>query len=169
MENKTANHSIIVNRNTTLKEMFNYGTVVNLYNEFYYYNLPFWFEKQKDGTTYYAFLGDKIPKHLKEFLEEEPLSKQYIESLGWIYDNNAEPIPARKDIPFELPLAFVFDTQMENGKCFILYKFSDGTVWIDYILNSGGEGYIFKGTIKNKSELQQIMKMVGIITTTSGG
>ena len=101
----------------------------------------------------------------EEFLMKEErrfLFFSDIEALGWTYDNNTEPIPPRDDIPFEVPLAFCFDTQDKNGKCWILYLFRDGVVCIDYILNCGGEGYIFKGKIKNRLALKQVMEMVGV-------
>lgn len=90
------------------------------------------------------------------------LDQQDIEALGWWYDPNSEPIPNRKELPvFE---GYIFDAQKENDKCWILYLFSDGIVWIDYIYKCGGEGYIFKGTIRNKSELKKVMDMVGVAT-----
>jgi len=96
------------------------------------------------------------------------LDREDIESLGFEYDNNAEPIPSRQDweMPklenFELPLAFDMDTQLENGKCYILYLYKDDTVWIEYIKDCCGMGCLFKGIIKNISELKRLLKQLGI-------
>jgi hypothetical protein len=88
------------------------------------------------------------------------LDREDIESLGWEYDNNGEPYPERE--PYELPTSFDLDTQLEDGICYILYLYSDKTVWIEWIKDCAGMGYIFKGTIKNKSELKTVLKQLGI-------
>lgn len=101
---------------------------------------------------------------LENWIRVKYLDKEDIEELGWDHDYNAEPIPNRKELPvFE---GYIFDTQRENEKCWILYLFSDGVVWIDYIYKCGGQGYVFKGLIRNKSELKKVMEMVGITLTT---
>ncbi len=62
------------------------------------------------------------------------LDREDIESLGFEYDNNGEPIPLREPKENELydfPLAFNLDTQLENGICYIMYLYKDSTVWIE--------------------------------------
>lgn len=88
------------------------------------------------------------------------LDKEDIKSLSWKYDNNAEPYPEKE--PYECPIAFDIDTQLENGICYILYLYKDNVVWVEWIKDCAGMGYIFKGTIKNKSELKILMKQLGI-------
>lgn len=85
------------------------------------------------------------------------LDKADIESLDWIHDFNLEPIPNRKIDP-------VFEGfSLEKGdKQYMLYYFNDHELWIELVVNCSGEGYIFKGTVKNKSELIKILKQVGI-------
>jgi hypothetical protein len=96
------------------------------------------------------------------------LDKEDIESLGFKYDNNAEPIPSRQnwEVPklneFELPIAFLKDTQDIDGKGWFLYLYKDHTIWIEYIKDCCGMGYLFKGTIKNKFELEVLLKQLGI-------
>jgi hypothetical protein len=96
------------------------------------------------------------------------LDREDIESLGFIYDNNAEPIPSRQDweIPkldeYECPLAFMKDTQDVDGKLWIIYLYRDNTIWIEYIKDCCGMEYLFKGIIKNKSELKVLLKQLGI-------
>ena len=95
------------------------------------------------------------------------LDREDIESLGFEYDNNAEPTPMREpdkegDL-YDFPLAFNLDTQLENGICYIVYLYKDSTVWIEWIKDCAGMGYIFKGIIKNKSELIKLMKQLSII------
>ena len=98
------------------------------------------------------------------------LDRKDIEELGFIYDNNTEPIPSRRDweVPkldkYELPLAFFKDTQLEDGKLYIIYLYSDNTIWIEYIKDCCGMDYIFKGIIKNKSELKVLLLQLGITT-----
>ena len=88
------------------------------------------------------------------------LDRDCIESLGWSHDYNAEPIPNREELPvYE---GYLFDKQNETGELWILYHFSDNIVWIEYIKDCGLQGYVFKGTIKNKSELKKLLKQLGI-------
>jgi len=101
-------------------------------------------------------------------MKNKYLDKKDIESLGGFYDNNLEPIPSRADwnIPktndHSLPLAFIFDKQNTTGEAWIIYLYKDNTVWIDYTKNCAGMGYIFKGIIKNKSELKILLKQLNI-------
>ena len=95
------------------------------------------------------------------------LDREDIESLGFEYDNNGEPIPLREpenegDL-YDFPLAFNLDTQLENGICYILYLYKDGVVWIDWIKDCAGMGYVFKGVVKNKSELVKLMEQLNIL------
>jgi len=110
----------------------------------------------------------KDPKMDGSQIRVKYLDKEDIESLGFKYDNNAEPIESRQDweVPklekYELPIAFLKDTQTINGKGWYLYLYKDRTVWIEYIKDCCGMGYIFKGIIKNKSELIVLLKQLGI-------
>ena len=115
--------------------------------------------------------GDTTYRHYNKYSEEfyvKYLDREDIESLGFKYDNNAEPIPSRDDwnIPkttdYELPLAFLKDTQLVNGKGWYLYLYKDNTVWIEYIKDCCGMGYLFKGIIKNKSELIKLLTQLNI-------
>jgi hypothetical protein len=89
------------------------------------------------------------------------LSRKDIESLGFEYDNNAEPIPSRKE-GYDPCIAFLIekDNAMKQWQLFL---FPDRTVWIDYTFDCAGFGYVFKGIIKNKSELKRILKQIGVL------
>ena len=100
------------------------------------------------------------------------LDREDIESLGdavenlFEYDNNGEPIPMRdpgeEGELYDFPLAFNLDTQLVNGLCYILYLYKDHTVWIEWIKDCCGMGYIFKGVLRNKSEFIKILEQLGI-------
>ena len=88
------------------------------------------------------------------------LDKSDVESLGWEHDYNLEPIPNRDDLPvFE---GYALDSQKDTGELWTLFHFSDNVIWIEYTVNCGVQGYIFKGTIQNKSELITLLKQLGI-------
>lgn len=99
-----------------------------------------------------------------KYLDREDIEschKEHFKELKFVYDNNAEPIPGRT--PYECPTAYLLDDQLYTGQLWILYHFeSDGMVWIEYVKDCGGQGYLFKGTIKNKSELKRILKQIGV-------
>lgn len=95
-----------------------------------------------------------------EYWRVKYLDREDIESLGWDHDYNTEPIPNREELP--VSEGYLFDKQNETGELWILYHFSDNIVWIEYIKDCGGQGYLFKGTIKNKSELKKLLKQLGI-------
>lgn len=106
------------------------------------------------------FNGDKRLITVPDSIRVKYLSRDCIESLAWDHDYNAEPIPNREELPvFE---GYLFDKQNETGELWILYHFSDNIVWIEYIKDCGGLGYVFKGEIKNKSELKKLLKQLGI-------
>lgn len=102
-------------------------------------------------------------KHLIEEkkLRVKHLDKSDIVSLGWEFDNNAEPIPPREG-EFELPSAYVFEQGLNQ---YIMYVYKDNTIWIEHILDCAYQGYIFKGSCRNKSELSKIMKLLNIKLT----
>jgi len=92
----------------------------------------------------------------------ESFSKTDFPEVRFEYDNNSEPIPYR-DGEYMCPTAYSLDDQLYNGELWMLYHYEeDNMVWIEYIKDSGGMGYIFKGTIKNKSELKRTLKQLGI-------
>lgn len=92
----------------------------------------------------------------------ESFNKTGFEEIKFEYDNNVEPIPARHGTN-ELPDGYYLDDQLDTGELWILYHYkSDGMVWIEYVKDCGGEGYLFKGIIKNKSELRRVLKMIGV-------
>ena len=135
---------------------FHVGFEVRLYNE----------ENGQHGS--YIIKSDDDLTYFRDLIDLEELDVKYldvedIESFGFEYDNNAEPIPFPDDHgrTFEM-LAFNLDTQLDNGKCYILYLFTDGFVMIDYIKDCGGQGYVFQGVIKNKSELQKVLQLTGV-------
>ena len=81
------------------------------------------------------------------------LDKEDIESLDLEYDNNAEPIPAR-DYPHML-----IPTAYSKGDWMLYHYEHDNVIWIK---NYKEDSFFFKGTIKNKSELKRILKMLNI-------
>lgn len=132
--------------------------------EYLYVNEDVW-KRTKCVKSDFRLLEDAIKD--KNF-RVKYLDSSDIESLGFKYDNNAEPIPSRDDwnIPktfdYELPLAFLKDTQLIDGKGWFLYLYKDHTVWIEYIKDNCGMGYLFKGKIKNISELKVLLIQLGI-------
>jgi len=88
------------------------------------------------------------------------LSRECIEGEGFEFSHNHEPIPNKETNPvFE---GYLLDRQSETGEGWFLYQFNDREVWIDYIKDNSGEGYVFKGKVKNKSELKRLLKMIGV-------
>jgi hypothetical protein len=55
-----------------------------------------------------------------------------------------------------------FASEIDEKAMFLYHFTSDNKVWIEYIKNCSGEGYLFKGIIKNKSELKRILSQIGI-------
>lgn len=92
-------------------------------------------------------------------LRVKHLDRDDIEGEGWKYDNNAEPIPPLKNDPYELPIAFSYEEGLNQ---YLLYKYKDGLIAIEHILDCVGEGYIFKGFILNLSEFRKLMKQLNI-------
>ena len=88
------------------------------------------------------------------------LDKEDIESLGFKHDYNIEPIPNRETCPvFE---GYILDRQLETEEAWELFLFEDNEVWIYYTKKCAGEGYVFKGNIKNISELKKVLTMLNI-------
>lgn len=105
-------------------------------------------------------LGWLRVKHLdREDIEE--FHKKHFEEIPFKYDNNAEPTPGRT--PYECPTAYLMDDQLHSGELWILYHYSDGMVWIDYVKDCSSDGYLFRGFVKNKSELKRILTQIGAI------
>jgi len=93
------------------------------------------------------------------------LDREDIESFGWEYNNNAEPFPSREDIePIRsIPIAFLYEKDIgDELHQWMLFLYDDGVVWIEYIIECGVQGYVFKGRLKNKSELKKVLKMIGV-------
>jgi hypothetical protein len=100
-------------------------------------------------------------KHLDQE-DIESFHKKYFEEVTFKYDNNSEPYPARGGTN-ECPTAYLMDDQLHSGELWILYHYSDGMVWIDYIKDCNSDGYLFRGFIKNKSELKRVLTQIGVI------
>jgi len=134
------------------------------------------FRKQIFDPDWANIMFDEYEHETKESIKSQYrvkyLDKEDIESLGFKYDNNAEPYPERDPVALSTTKglghiyhslqAFDLDTQLEDGICYILYLYSDGVVWIEWIKDCIGMGYIFKGILKNKSELTKLLKQIGI-------
>ena len=98
-----------------------------------------------------------------KYLDRKDIESFSIGDIKFRYDNNAEPIPSRKD-SLEMPIAYMLDDQLVTGQLWILYHYEkDNIIWIEYIKDCGGEGFLFKGYCKNKSQLKQILQWTGII------
>ena len=94
------------------------------------------------------------------------LDKDDIESLGFTHDPNEdqEETPCQFDI-HGYSSGYILDHQdTELKTAYIMYHFPDNFVIIESIVNcgSGKENMLFRGTIKNKSELEQVLKMLNI-------
>ncbi len=105
--------------------------------------------------------NDCLSDYVGEGYRVKYLDKSDIVSLGWEYDNNAEPIPPREG-EFELPYAYIFEQGLNQ---YVMYVYKDNTVWIEHILDCSYQGYVFKGSCRNKSELSKIMKFLNIKLT----
>lgn len=96
-------------------------------------------------------------------LDREDIESFGIEDIKFEYDNNAEPIPSRKDSR-ELPTAYLLDDQFVTGQAWYLYHYEkDNVIWIEYIKDCGGQGFLFKGNCKNKSQLKHILQWIEIL------
>jgi hypothetical protein len=106
---------------------------------------------------------EDIESFHKKYFYQYPFHKNIdsIEEIPFKYDNNAEPTPGRT--PYECPKAYLMDDQLHSGQLWILYHYSDGMVWIEYVKDSSSDGYLFRGFIKNKSELKRILTQIGVI------
>ena len=94
------------------------------------------------------------------------LDKDDIESLGFIHDGNesGEESPQLFD-EHGYSLAYVLDKQLEPIKtAWIIYHFPDKFLIIERIVNcgTGFEDMLFRGYIKNKSELARLLKQLNI-------
>jgi hypothetical protein len=95
------------------------------------------------------------------------LDQEDIENLGFTYDNNHEPIPYRENYNKgridHKSYAFEMETGIESHHYF-LTQFNDNIVWIEHAIGCAIQGYIFKGQIKNKSELKRILNQLEILS-----
>lgn len=91
--------------------------------------------------------------------------KQILRECGWRYDNNLEPNPGRlnPDQSVNLPTGWIFESEETPNTQWILYYWEkDNTVWIEKTINSGSEGYIFKGVINDAHDFFRVCLMVGV-------
>jgi hypothetical protein len=95
--------------------------------------------------------------------ELKHLDREDIESLGFEHSHNydGEEYPSLFD-EHGYSAGFLLDTQLENDIGIFLYLFPDGYVVIDFIFKCGSIPHSFAGTIKNKSELKKVLKMIGV-------
>lgn len=107
--------------------------------------------------------------HSQKVLRVKYLDQEDIESLGWKHDFNddGEEIPNLRD-KHGYSLGFSIDKQSTPlNTAYLLHFFPDKFLIIDSIVNngSGREEMLFRGYVKNKSELKQVMRMLGIANT----
>tara|TARA_R110000765_G_scaffold26628_8_gene64947 strand:+ start:1074 stop:1544 length:471 start_codon:yes stop_codon:yes gene_type:complete len=133
----------------------------------YYKNDPVWIDRTFCNTDSVQSIE---MSHSKDSFRVKHLDREDIESFSktdfpevkFEYDNNSEPIPSR-DGKYLCPTAYALDDQLHSGELWMLYHYEeDNMVWIEYIKDCGGMGYIFKGIVNNKSELKRILKQLGI-------
>lgn len=101
---------------------------------------------------------------VKNRIRVKYLDKDDIEEYGFKHDPNEdqEETPCQFDI-HGYSSGYILDHQdTELKTAYIMYHFPDNFVIIESIVNcgSGKENMLFRGTIKNKSELEQVLKMV---------
>jgi hypothetical protein len=101
----------------------------------------------------------KIDEQSMDNFRVKHLDREDIEGEGWEYDNNEEPIPPLRNYPYEMPIAFCYEEGLNQ---YLLYKYKDGLIAIEHVLDCSGEGYIFKGFILNLSEFRKLMKQLNI-------
>lgn len=117
----------------------------------------------------YGVLGNIANIHkliLEKQIRVKYLNKKDIKSLGWEHSPNddGEEYPNLHD-KHGYSLGFSIDKQLTPlNTAFILHYFSDHYLIIDSIFNcgSGREQMLFRGYIKNKSELKKVMQMLGL-------
>lgn len=123
------------------------------------YMLPTGYKKGEIGI-------DNKASFLPEYVRVKCLDKQDIESLGWKHDHNddGEEQPNQHD-KHGYSMGFSIDLQ-DTPKyiCYVLYYFPDHFMIIDsiYKCGSGREEMLFRGYIKNKSELRRLMQQLSI-------
>jgi len=106
------------------------------------------------------------PHFIEKDLRVKYLDKEDIEACEWKHDpnNDGEESPSLFE-KHGYSLGFSIDQQMTpKDTCYILYLFPDQFVIIDsiYKCGSGREEMLFRGYIKNKSELKRLMKQLNI-------
>lgn len=116
-----------------------------------------------DENQYYLIR----PKHwhlsYKEHIRVKYLDRDCIESLGWEFNFKNNPSEMfRHNMAFSKPLG-------DKSKYILWFNETNNNVEIKYTSKMQNEWenksfweLFFRGTIKNKSELKQIMKMLGI-------
>jgi len=120
---------------------------------------------------YSQFGQDKLTTVFYKIQEKEIrvkyLDKDDIESLGFEYDvdQSGEEYPSLYE-EHGCSNAYILDKQLDSiNTCWIIYHFSDNFLTIERIVNcsSSKDDMLFRGTIKNKSELKRILEMIGVL------
>jgi hypothetical protein len=135
------------------------------------FHVGFEYERCDDGYSYFkdiypkAVDQNKLEAYLPYF-RVKYLDKEDIEELGWAYDVNESGEESPNLISEHgYSSAFAIDKQLtELETCYLLYHFPDGFLIIDSIFKcgSGRENMLFRGFIKNKSELKKLMNQLNI-------
>jgi len=143
------------------------------------FHVGFEYEYRKKGAKWQNNEDDEVASDLEcddiitlksdiknNLVRVKYLDKKDVEELGWKHDPNydGEEMPSL----FEKhghSLGFSIDQQMTpKDTCYLLYLFPDQFVVIDsiYKCGSGREEMLFRGYIKNISELKKLMQQLNI-------
>ena len=143
------------------------------------FHVGFEYEYRKKGTEWKNNEDDEVICDLEcddiyslkldlknNLIRVKYLDKDDVKECGWKHDANddGEEIPSLFE-KHGYSLGFSIDQQMTpKDICYILYLFPDNFVIVDsiYKCGSGREEMLFRGTIKNKSELKKLMKQLNI-------
>lgn len=156
MENKYYTPSI---------EEFHVGFEYQIYEDWDYLEERAWHD-QKYGDNgadpeRLCYVGGDMSRFRVKHLDKED-----IESFGFVYDNNFEPIPYRENYNNGIIDHDSYMLEINTGvetHIYFLTQYNDNEIWIQHDIDCIIQGYIFKGNIKNKSELKRILKQSGII------
>jgi hypothetical protein len=140
-------------------------------NRFWQENKKWWQTIDNKDTSYIKESCLMSYKDLQEAIKNEEvrvkyLDKEDIESLGFKYDVNesGEEHPCLYETHGYSSAYYIDRQNTESRTAYLLFHFPDNFVIIDSIVDcgQGREEMLFRGFIKNKSELKVLLKQLGI-------
>lgn len=134
--------------------------------EEFYYGFKYYYREYEKSKYVDCIFGDINDTDLNDIIEEindgkvkvKYLDKEDIESLGFNITKDNEEI----ELSLESKKYIGGPSAGDDYKIVILYGLDNKEMWIYKQCNNGYEYDLFKGLIKNKSELKKLLKQLGI-------